>query len=129
MDKKQAIEYLQLRLVFLNNGHKVLWSLTDRAAVSTLCIDAVQQSVEPDAGGVIMEYIQMKYYPKEVYYENRNGVNYIILNYDDRKIEHIIAAKQSAHRTGPAPAHRSICPECLGPDGEHSDNCSLRLIR
>ena len=48
MDKKQAIEYLQLRLVFLNNGHKVLWSLTDRAAVSALCINAVEQTVALD---------------------------------------------------------------------------------
>ena len=46
-----------------------------------------------------MEVVQMKYYPKEVYYENRHGVNYIILDYGDSKVEHVIAAQQSMHWT------------------------------
>lgn len=46
-----------------------------------------------------MEYMQMKYYPKEVYYENRGGVNYIILDYGDNKVEHVIAAQQSVQPT------------------------------
>jgi hypothetical protein len=47
-----------------------------------------------------MEYMQMKYYPKEVYYENRDGVNYIILDYGDSKVEHVIAAQQSVQADG-----------------------------
>ena len=46
-----------------------------------------------------MEVVQMKYYPKEVYYENRHGVNYIVLDYGDSKVKHVIAAQQSMHWT------------------------------
>jgi hypothetical protein len=45
-----------------------------------------------------MQYVQMKYYPKEVYYENRDGVNYIILDYGDSKVKHVIAAQQGVQR-------------------------------
>ena len=38
------------------------------------------------------------------------------------------AQLQSVKRTGPTPAHMSICPACLGPDGHHSVNCSLRRL-
>lgn len=68
--------------------------------------------------------MQMKYYPKEVYYETRNGAIYIILNYGDSKVEHVIAP-QGVQRTG-IKSHRdcqacgcggnnkgvSWCPEC-----------------
>lgn len=48
-----------------------------------------------------MYVLQMKYYPKEVYYENRNGVNYIVLDYGDTKVEHVIAAQHGVHLTPP----------------------------
>jgi hypothetical protein len=38
MSKDEAVNYLQLRLIMLNNGSGVRWSLKDRAAVSALCI-------------------------------------------------------------------------------------------
>lgn len=42
-----------------------------------------------------MEVVQMKYHPKEVYYESRGNVHYIVLVYEDSKVEHVIAAQQS----------------------------------
>ena len=35
----------------------------------------------------------MKYYPKEIYYEVRGNVHYIVLVYEDSKVEHVIAAQ------------------------------------
>lgn len=48
-----------------------------------------------------MYVLQMKYYPKDVYYENRNGVNYIILDYGDTKVEHVIAAQHRVQADKP----------------------------
>lgn len=31
-----------------------------------------------------------------------------------------------ASQTSRSPAHMSICPECFGADGDHSENCSLK---
>jgi len=42
----------------------------------------------------------MKYYPKEVYYEVREGFVYIVLDYGDSKVEHKIAAEQGVQRIG-----------------------------
>jgi hypothetical protein len=66
-----------------------------------------------------MVVMQMKYYPKEVYYEVREGVNYIILDYGDSKVEHVIAAQQGVQRIG-----WSRCLFC-GATGEydHKHDC------
>jgi hypothetical protein len=61
--------------------------------------NAIRWAALAQQGELQMEYMQMKYYPKEVYYENRGGVNYIILDYGDNKVEHVIAAQQSVHLT------------------------------
>ena len=55
-----------------------------------------------------MEVVQMKYHPKEVYYEHRNGVSYIVLVYGDSKVEHVISAQQNVQRIGgTCPAHNA----------------------
>ena len=45
MTKQQAIEHLQKRLGLMLAGHSYTWTLKDRAAVSLLCIDTIQQNV------------------------------------------------------------------------------------
>lgn len=54
-----------------------------------------------------MEVMQMKYHPKEVYYESRGNVHYVVLVYENGKVEHVIAAQQSVH-----PTLLTLCPEC-----------------
>ena len=55
----------------------------------------------------------MKYYPKEVFYEVRDGVNYIILDYGDSKVEHVIAAQQKMHPTLLRARRKMVtCPNC-----------------
>ena len=68
-----------------------------------------------------MEVVQMKYYPKEVYYENRHGVNYIILDYGDSKVERVIAAQQSVQSTLlESSRHGSHSCECGLCKGSHT---------
>ena len=64
-----------------------------------------------------MNDMKMKYCPKEVYYENRDGVNYIILDYGDSKVEHVVLAQPA-----PNPAWR--CARCGTKDPEqHKEFC------
>ena len=49
MKTQDAIEYLQKRLHLLNEGKKFLWTLNDRAAVSSLCIDSTKTLTGPTA--------------------------------------------------------------------------------
>jgi hypothetical protein len=48
MNKLQAIRHVRWRLSLANEGYRITWSLKDRAAVSSLCIDAAEQSVQSD---------------------------------------------------------------------------------
>lgn len=62
-------------------------------AVAKMALEKISDAVAK------VEVMQMKYYPKEIYYENRHGVNYIILDYGDSKFEHVIAAQPSVQQT------------------------------
>lgn len=42
MEVYQAINHVRWRLGLLNSGYKITWSVKDRAAMSALCIDAVE---------------------------------------------------------------------------------------
>lgn len=44
--------------------------------------------------------MQMKYHPKEIYYEVKDGVASVILDYGENKTTHVInATQQNAHPT------------------------------
>lgn len=42
MNEVQAVNHVRWRLGLLNSGYKITWSLKDRAAMSALCINAVE---------------------------------------------------------------------------------------
>ena len=45
MNTKQAVEWLQMRLSTAFEK-RITWSLDDRAAISHLCIDAIEQDID-----------------------------------------------------------------------------------
>jgi len=48
MDIESAVTHLKSRLMLLSEGKYLNWSLTDRAAVSALCINSAQHRVQAD---------------------------------------------------------------------------------